>query len=927
MGRPFFISLYLIIEKKLKAVNLNKIANYYRECYKHDYQGFSIDNFLASKVELKLYPPSQEFYENINLFHPVDFAWGRKADQSLQLYSKEKGLYAGLLFIKGSKTILSKKTTVFAPLYIYEVSLIKEKEIYLISLDNPVINPAFLNFFKAHDKSIRITYDNFIQQLPSDPIGFNNMLLIKEQLQKTIPAIDISSIEDFLESSKTENDLLSKYKQRWDINPLALITGIAIGYFPRPVGSRGIIDELDQLSKRKISATLLKELFSKKDSSKAATEKRSIIIPASLSESQKKVFYSLDKNNKTLVIGAPGTGKTFTVSALASELIAEGKSVLIASKNNQAGKVISDMLEKTFGLKDLIIKTARKDYRKNLMRKLTSILNRKIFVHKNLEIASQRKEIEKLESEIDNLYERLHEIEKAEIKWGKFYFDEEVNFFDRFREKWILYQKDRKVPVWKIKKSIDVKKKYQNQRLKKYLKIKYQSFLYTVVDQRRKEFIKLIETLKEEFGNIIHEKFEKLDFGLILKALPLWVCNAKDISTILPLQEGLFDVLIIDEASQCDIASSIPLIYRAKKIVVIGDSKQLTHYSFLSAEQENTLRQENDIDASVPPYRTDSLLDLVNASVNYKDQLVFLNEHYRSLPSIISFPNKEFYNGNLKIMTLLKNESSKDLSMVKVNGSRDGAGKNETEANAIIQKLKDLVNAEKNLPARLSKSIGVISPFTAQVALIKKLIRSRVSLNMRKKHKLLVGTPYHFQGEERDIVLVSCVVDNDIHPSVFSYLNQVPVLNVSITRARIKQLVYCSIDHNKFSDKHLFIRYLQSIENQKPTQPKSTSSYDKFSLEVVKVLESWQLENIMVSYPIGGTKIDLIVNVNDKHYCIDLIGYPGEFEEQFSPAKLRMLDRIKLTIFFIPYSSWYLDREKTVANLQKFLGLAAPESA
>lgn len=904
-------------------MDINKIANYYKECYKHDYQGFSIDNFLGPKVELKYFPPADEFLKDIHYFHPLDTTWGEKADQSLQLYSKEKGLYAGFFFIRGSKKILGKKSPVFAPLYIYEIELINRDDIYVFSIDNPVINPAFLNYFKAHDSSIRITYEEFMRVLPEDPIGFDNLVTLKSQLNKILKDLDTSSIDDFLESEKTETNIASRSLSGLKVEDYRLITGAAVGFFIKPKGSRGIIDELDQISKRSVKSKLLKGLFSGKDKSRAATTHRTITVPVSLSESQKKVFYSLDKNNKTLVIGAPGTGKSFTVSALASELISQGKSVLIASKNDQAGKVLSDMLEKTFGLKDLLIKTARKTYRKTLISKLKKVLNRTVYVYKNVELASQKRVIKSLGKEIERLYEDLHEIEHAEIKWGKFYYKEGIKFFDRFREPWILYQKDKKLPVWKIKKEIDSRKKIKNQKLKKYLKARFDSFLYGAVHDKRKEFEKLVKTLYEVHGNIIQTRFEKLDFSLILKALPIWVCNARDISTILPLQEGLFDVLIIDEASQCDIASSIPLIFRAKKIVVIGDSKQLTHYSFLSANHEEELRTNNNIAKTVPHYRDSSLLDLINGAINFKDQLVFLDEHYRSLPPIIAFANKEFYGDNLRIMTLLSQLTNEDLSIQRVEtGKRTGTGSNIKEAKALIQTLKNIVQSEIRLPGKLSKSLGIISPFTAQITLIKKLVGSAVNLKLQKKHKLLIGTPYQFQGEERDIVLLSCVVDSDIHPSVFAYLNKVPVLNVSITRARIKQIVFCSLDHENFSDKHLFIRYLKSIGSQKEYQPASTTSFDKFSLEVIKVLESWKIKEIMTAYPLGGTKIDMVVKVNDKYYCIDLIGYPGEFEEQFSAAKLRMLDRIKLTIFFIPYSSWYLDREKTVENLKKFLRLA-----
>ena len=71
-------------------------------------------------------------------------------------------------------------------------------------------------------------------------------------------------------------------------------------------------------------------------------------------------------------------------------------------------------------------------------------------------------------------------------------------------------------------------------------------------------------------------------FAAILELLPCWCVNSLKIADAIPLKQDMFDVAIIDEASQCDIASSLPVLYRAKKAVVIGDNKQLKHISFLA---------------------------------------------------------------------------------------------------------------------------------------------------------------------------------------------------------------------------------------------------------------------------------------------------------------------------------------------------------
>src|SRR4030066_2206439 len=68
---------------------------------------------------------------------------------------------------------------------------------------------------------------------------------------------------------------------------------------------------------------------------------------------------------------------------------------------------------------------------------------------------------------------------------------------------------------------------------------------------------------------------EKINFKPILKVLPSWIMNIDDVARIFPLEEGLFDYVIIDEASQCNQATILHLLYRAKNIIIVGDEKQL----------------------------------------------------------------------------------------------------------------------------------------------------------------------------------------------------------------------------------------------------------------------------------------------------------------------------------------------------------------
>lgn len=93
----------------------------------------------------------------------------------------------------------------------------------------------------------------------------------------------------------------------------------------------------------------------------------------------------------------------------------------------------------------------------------------------------------------------------------------------------------------------------------------------------------LVTNRKRLQTNILEEE----DFRPLLEAFPCWCVTTYAVSDSLPLKPGMFDVAIIDEASQCDIASCFPILFRAKRAVIVGDDKQLPHLSFLEKQKNN----------------------------------------------------------------------------------------------------------------------------------------------------------------------------------------------------------------------------------------------------------------------------------------------------------------------------------------------------
>ncbi len=207
------------------------------------------------------------------------------------------------------------------------------------------------------------------------------------------------------------------------------------------------------------------------------------------------------------------------------------------------------------------------------------------------------------------------------------------------------------------------------------------------------------------------------------KYLQCWAVTSLSAKSRVPFNPGIFDYVIIDEASQCDIASMIPLLYRAKRAVIIGDPKQLSHIAQLSKQQDLALIQKH----NVPPawsYSQMSLYGLAEGKVANED-IVQLRDHFRSCAEIIEFSNEEFYDGTLRTATKYSGlkppaEEKPGIRWIDVKGETNrpssGSAYNQDEAKAIVLELKRLVSAG------YTGTIGVTTPFRKQADEIKDIL-------------------------------------------------------------------------------------------------------------------------------------------------------------------------------------------------------------
>ena len=282
------------------------------------------------------------------------------------------------------------------------------------------------------------------------------------------------------------------------------------------------------------------------------------------------------------------------------------------------------------------------------------------------------------------------------------------------------------------------------------------------------------------------------EYAPSLKAMfPVSAITSLSARRRLPFREAVYDLLIIDEASQCDIASMIPLLMRAKRVAVIGDKQQLNHICLLSKQTDLSLILGNDIEPRWS-YRGSSIYDLAE-SMTDAENIIQLRDHHRSFLDIIQFSNQEFYDNTLRIATDYSRLQSPNngkpilgMQWMDVKGKtirpETGGAYNTQEAEGVIRILRRLA-----LELEFEGSIGVTTPFHLQAEMITKALEHDSELRnyLELHNKILIDTVHKFQGDERDVTVFSPVVSNGTKPQSLMFLKSTGNLfNVAITRAR-----------------------------------------------------------------------------------------------------------------------------------------------
>ena len=407
-------------------------------------------------------------------------------------------------------------------------------------------------------------------------------------------------------------------------------------------------------------------------------------------------------------------------------------------------------------------------------------------------------------------------------------------------------------------------------------------------------------------------------------AVPCWIMPINKAIESLKPGENEFDVIIIDEASQSDI-SSLAIAYLGKKMIVVGDDKQVSPMAVgVEINKINALEKmyiKDKIPNSHLYSSKTSLYDIAATTF----QPLMLKEHFRCVPEIIGFSNMLSY--DFKIKPLRDSSSSNLLPAVvpyRVEGRRIGKT-NQLEAETIIS----LIKACLSLKEYDDKTFGVISlKEDEQTKLIQSLMYKYIDPIDIEKRKILVGSASNFQGDERDVIFLSMVDSKNENGGQLSFTGVGPEesnkkrYNVATSRAKDQLWIVNSLDASSdLKEGDIRKRLLDYAKNPKSFAIKQKEIEQKadsiFEVRVANKLIS-EGYNIVPQYQVGAYTLDIVVICQNRKVAIECDGeryHSGKEKILEDMQRQAILERIGWRFIRIRGSQYFKNPDETMRNV------------
>ena len=1017
-----------MLQEATKAINsafnnsfIKKLSQYLHDCVREEVKSSTFRNLKADRDNkwIFLNEPDKLFTEGLEYLR-LDGSDSKLTELMIQSETgqKDKYLIYGYLFLVG-KSKTGRKNEFLTPL-LYTPCRLERNGINIncmltdefVSLNTGALT-ALMKKSDDDDENEQLI-EGLLDVVPTVPITKEKLDVFLTTLKSIIPQIDITLSHDMdVKEDNIEKDFYSEKinaenvdeiieeeetskKVTVSLDKMHITEQCAIILTKRPAATAGVLHELTQIAEkpsgvyRETVLNIINEEYTQSkpvDSQQKTLADFFPVTPLSLSDAQLNVIKNVENNKLVSVFGPPGTGKSQTIVNLVAHLIANGKTVLVASRMDKAVDVVAERLN-SLGAPFLALRAGRLNYQKELSLQLQDLLSNKVDLGESAEnvVVCDNSDMEKLLKSINELEKKAEKIIKLEQEWTSVNkeieyqkeahkndvfvksalkndeiknIEEIINILSTNLEKsgfWAAFKNS--ASISKLKKILKISSfDVNNENLMilkselEYAKIickarmieteiqatgnihviseqlrtmkkKQKKLAIDILKSKRREALRNLmhdpvkrqrlfvhsKSLVERRQNLQNRLLETEDFKPLLEAFPCWCVTTYAASGSLPLKPGLFDVVIIDEASQCDIASCFPILYRAKKAVVVGDDKQLPHLSFLEKAKEQSFLSQygiNDRYQLMWRFRSNSMFDVANY---YSMHPVLLDEHFRSLPPIINYSNKEFYGNRIKVMKRNDNSSKVIEAVIVPDGKIDvDATRNLPEIEAVVKKLHEIVLEDERKNPENPVSIGIISPFRAQVDQLKISVAKVLSEHMIAKHQIEIGTAHTFQGDERDIMLISWAYANNSFPQSLIFLQKPNLFNVAITRARYKTINFISKNPRELPEGILrsYFGFIQEYEDRysllKSDDFDENIYKNKFEKEVAEAFRTIG-HKVSCGEEIAGLSADLVV---DNKFVVECDGEEDKIPCKVSNVKKQAIfERCGLKVSRISKREW-----------------------
>ena len=417
-------------------------------------------------------------------------------------------------------------------------------------------------------------------------------------------------------------------------------------------------------------------------------------------------------------------------------------------------------------------------------------------------------------------------------------------------------------------------------------------------DQRRAvvDYANQLRPLRNDFiGDDLRQQIRRASERAfrkgVTRAFPAIAVTNLSVRRAVPLTSDVFDIVVVDEASQCDIASALPLLYRGKRALVIGDHQQLMHISNLHDDDDVRLLSNAGLDAVDDQrfaYSANSLFDLARTTVGTSSRFVHLLDHYRSKPEIIGFSNSEFYGNILNVHTdyrkLPDSDSVDAVTWHDVKGRterpRTGSAYNTAEAQAVVDVLQRIIERITR-QERLHISLGVVTPFREEANRIRSLVDSNIDAASLKRLGVTIDTAHRYQGDERDIVIFSPVISRYTPESTLRFLGATSNLfNVAITRARaelhiVGDMITCAESGIPYLAR--FVSYVDGLGSHHPHDEQSNvfdSLWEEIFFDALRsagipCVPQYRFDQYKLDFAIPDKQIDIEIDGEFWHRNLD----------------------------------------------------------